>query len=222
MADVPIFSIGHSNHSLARLVQLLQDADVTAVADVRSQPYSQRYPQFNRTELEEGVRQMGIAYAFLGDELGGRPRDFALYDEEGRVDYERVRKSFAFGQGLERLCRALDKYAVVMLCAEEDPMDCHRGLMIGPALIERGLLTTHLRADATHESTAEFEARLLAETNVGTGMLDGLFAELISAQERRELVAEAYRMQARRKAFRFRLDQRMGLAAEDQESISES
>jgi uncharacterized protein (DUF488 family) len=204
MADVPIFSIGHSNHSLARLVQLLQDAGVTAVADVRSQPYSQRYPQFNQQELEEGLREAGMAYAFLGKELGGRPRDLTLYDADARVDYERVRKTFVFGQGLERLCKALDKYAVAMLCAEEDPMDCHRGLMIGPALIEQRMPPTHLRANGSRDSSAEFEARLLAETGVGGGLLDGLFAGLVNAEERRDMMAEAYRAQALRKAFRLR------------------
>lgn len=202
MAKTRLYSIGHSNHELARLVDLLKSAGITAVADVRSQPYSQRLPHFNRTELEQGLRDHAIGYAFLGRQLGGRPAQRELYDHEGRVDYERVRRTVAFQQGLDLLCRALDEHTVAMLCSEEDPLDCHRALMIAPALVERGVLPAHLRSDGRVESTADLEERLLRETGVGSGMLDGLFAAMIGSEERAELLADAYRWQARRKAFR--------------------
>lgn len=204
MAKTRIYSVGHSNHPLARLVQLLQIARATMVIDVRSQPYSQRFPQFNRPELVEGLQSYEIAYAFFGNYLGGRPHSARLYDHEGRVDYERVRATTMFQEGLDRLCEALDEFTVAMLCSEEDPMNCHRGLMIAPALVERGIVPAHLRGDGTIESTAEFEDRLLTETGVGAGMLDGLFAPLVSGEDRRQLLAEAYRYRTRRKAFHLR------------------
>src|SRR5437868_1994000 len=170
MAETRLYSIGHSNHELARLVQLLQHAGVTAVADVRSQPYSQRLPQFNRAELERGLQSCDIGYAFAGHRLGGRPVQLQVYDEEGRVDYERVRATAAFLHGLEDLCQAMDAHTVAMLCSEEDPLDCHRGLMIAPALVQRGILPAHVRGDGTIESTADFEERLLRETGVGVGI----------------------------------------------------
>jgi uncharacterized protein (DUF488 family) len=204
MAEARLYSIGHSNHDWTRLVHLLQSTGVNAVADVRSQPYSQRLPQFNRSELESGLRTYEIGYAFVGRQLGGRPAQLSLYDQQGRVDYDRVRATAAFQQGLDHLCQALEQFAVAMLCSEEDPLDCHRGLMIAPALVERGILPAHVRGDGTIESTAEFEARLLRETGVGAGMVDGLFAPMISGAEHAELLAEAYRSQARRKAFRLR------------------
>jgi hypothetical protein len=202
MAKTRLYSIGHSNHDLARLVQLLQAAGVTAVADVRSQPYSQRLPHFNRPELERDLRGCEIDYVFLGRELGGRPRQLQLYDNEGRVDYERVKATTAFKKGLDFLCQALDQFTVAMLCSEEDPLECHRGLMIAPALVERDVTPAHLRGNGSIESTAEFEERLLRQTGVGSGVLDGLFAAMVSDQERGELLAQAYRLQARRKAFR--------------------
>lgn len=201
-AATRIFSIGHSNHALAHLFQLLQAVGVTAVVDVRSHPFSQRHPQFNRSELESALQACGIAYLFLGDRLGGRPAPLDLYDDEGRVDYERVRMTAHFQQGLDRVCRVLDRETVALLCAEEDPLDCHRGLMITPALVERGLTPGHLRADGSAESTADMESRLLKLTKVGAGISDGLFAGLLTCDERRSLLAEAYRLQARRKAYR--------------------
>lgn len=100
----------------------------------------------------------------------------------------------------------LDRYTPALLCAEEDPLNCHRGLMITPALVERGLAPVHLRGDGSAETTAAMEQRLLAETGVGAGVLDGLFAAAVPDDERRRMVAEAYRLRARRKAFRWRPD----------------
>jgi uncharacterized protein (DUF488 family) len=188
------------------LARLLRQASVTAVADVRSQPFSQRHPEFNRPDLEMGLAAHDIAYHFFGQTLGGRPRPGSLYDAEGHVDYERVRQTDTFRRGLDELIAALEQHVVAMLCAEEDPLDCHRGLMIGPALRDRGLGPAHLRGDGSVESTEAMEDRLLALTGVGEGILDGLFAATVTAEERRELLAEAYRVQARRKGFRLRPD----------------
>src|SRR5208283_1460394 len=130
-----LFSVGHSNHDLERFMRLLQNAGITAVADVRSRPYSGRFPHFNGPELERELPRHGIAYLFLGDSLGGRPGQPSLYDAEGRVDYRRVRKTQAFEEGLDRLCQELERSATAMLCSEEDPLHCHRGLMIAPAML---------------------------------------------------------------------------------------
>jgi uncharacterized protein (DUF488 family) len=197
-----LFSVGHSNHEPARFLELLRQAGVSAVADVRSSPFSRRQPHFNGPELKLLLKQAGIEYVFLGDLLGGRPRDEDLYEEdEGDlvVNYERVRRTSPFRQGLERLERGLERYAIAMLCSEEDPLDCHRGLMIAPALKEQGLAVVHLRKNGS-ETTAEMEDRLLRETRVGEGVVGGLFP--VSAEEMGELLAEAYRLMNRKKAFR--------------------
>jgi uncharacterized protein (DUF488 family) len=199
-----LLSIGHSNHDWPRFLALLRAVGVTAIADVRSSPHSRRLPWYNRAELEAGLAENGIAYVYLGDRLGGRPFSPDLFDDEGRADYERIRATEAFQEGLGRLVRGLEEQTVAMLCAEEDPLDCHRGLMITPALAEHGVRPGHLRKDGTVETTEAMEERLLATTGVGTGLLDGLFRPLVSADERRELLAEAYRVMAGKKAFRLR------------------
>ena len=104
-------------------------------------------------------------------------------------------------EDFDTLCEALESFAVAMLCSEEDPLVCHRGLMITPALCEQGVRPGHLRRDGRIETTAEMEARLLAETGVGAGLLDGLFADQVGEEERRSMLAEAYRLMARKKAF---------------------
>ena len=183
-----LFTVGHSSHEVERLVELIRGAGVTAVADVRSSPYSRRLSQFNRQTLDALLRHHGIAYVFLGDQLGGRPASSELYHAEGWADYERIRETEAFRLGIERVVRGLERYAIALMCGEEDPMDCHRALMIAPALKERGLPPRHIRKDGRLETTARFEQRLQEETGLGN-----LFPESL---------AEAYRVMNRKKAFR--------------------
>jgi hypothetical protein len=197
-----LFSIGHSNHELERFLSLLDRAAVRVLADVRSSPFSQRLPQFNQPELRHTLEVHGLGYVFLGDQLGGRPRDPAMYDGDGRVDYSRVRQSPGFRAGLDSLIGVLQQHTLAMLCAEEDPLDCHRGLMISPELVEHGICPRHLRGDGSIETTEQLEARLLEATGVGGGMRDGLFAASITPQERAEWLADAYKLQARRRGFR--------------------
>src|SRR5262245_50233341 len=117
-----LYSVGHSTHDLPAFVELLKRAGVTAVADVRTYPSSQWIPHFNRPELERALPAHGIAYVFLGDLLGGRPDDTGLYDDSGRIDYEKVRRTSAFQNGLERLLRGAERYRIAMMCAEPDPL----------------------------------------------------------------------------------------------------
>jgi uncharacterized protein (DUF488 family) len=198
---LPLFSIGHSNLDWPHFLGLLRLAGVTAVADVRSSPYSRRLPQYSRPELERALGQQGIAYVFLGDLLGGRPADAALYGADGRLDYENVRQTPAFRRGLERLIAGLEGHSVAMLCAEDDPLDCHRGLMITPALAERGIAPTHLRSDGATENTPEMERRLLRAAGLDV-LHEGLLAAALSEEDRRLDLAEAYRRMASRKAYR--------------------
>ena len=194
-----LFSIGHSHHTVEAFVTLLRGAGVTAVADVRSSPYSRRLPQFNRYQIEAELHAAGIAYLFLGAQLGGRPQSDALFDEQGVVDYERVRQTASFQQGLTQLIHELQRHTVAMLCAEEDPLDCHRGLMIAPALVELGIAACHLRRDGSVETMTELEDRLLRETKLAARLVPDLFTPTPS---RADVLGEAYRLMSGKKAYR--------------------
>lgn len=208
-AAAGLISVGHSNHDWPAFVSLLRRAGVAVLADVRSSPYSGRYPHFNRELLVSALGDEGIPYVFLGDLLGGRPRQPSLYDDDGRVNYERVRRTEAFQRGLEQLARAGNGNLLAFLCSEEDPLQCHRGLMIAPALSELGLPPLHLRKDGSLETNEQMERRLFQETGVGAGLIDGLFAATLTEEDRRMLLAEAYRCQVRRKAYQLLPDSEM-------------
>jgi hypothetical protein len=213
-----IFTAGHSNHEVSRFVELLGRAGIRTVLDVRSSPFSQRLPQFNQPELKRELQTSGMGYVFLGDELGGRPTEVAVYDGEGRVDYWRVRRTLWFRKGIERLLDESRRGAVALVCAEEDPLDCHRALMITAELAEQGVHARHLRGNGTIETNAQLETRLFEITGIGGGMATGLFAATLPATERAELLTEAYRTQANRKSFRLQPGQNIS----EIDSISES
>ena len=155
-----VFTIGHSTHVLASFVGLLRRHGVDEVADVRSTPYSRFNPQFNRDSLANSLVAHGIGYVFLGRELGGRPDDPACY-ENGRVRYDRVAATPVFQRGLEQVIHDSAGQSVALLCAEKDPLECHRTLLVAQALEPRGVLADHILADGGPETHAAAMDRLL-------------------------------------------------------------
>lgn len=160
-----IFTIGHSTHSGEAFLALLQQHSVEAVADVRSSPFSRFNPQFNREALEQQLKSEGIQYVFLGRELGARSEDRSCY-LSGRVQYARLAQTPLFQSGLDRVIQGAARYRIALMCAEKEPLECHRTLLVAKALAERGKEVLHIHADGhleTHEAALE---RLLKLTGV--------------------------------------------------------
>jgi uncharacterized protein (DUF488 family) len=192
MSAFDLFSIGHSNIPADRFVALLRDAGVTAVADVRSTLYSRVFPWFSRKPLEKCLAAAGIAYVSYGCSLGGRPRGQNLY-RDGVVDYDAMARSAEFQDGLEGLQSDAGGRRVCLMCAEREPLDCHRCLLVARALSERGLTVGHILHDGTIEAHAAAEQRLMDWSAAG----DDLF---VTGQTQR--LAAAYQRRARAVAFR--------------------
>jgi uncharacterized protein (DUF488 family) len=157
----PLFTIGHSNLEMADFLAVLAAHGVRTLCDVRSRPASSRFPQFNREPLEAGLSSVGIRYEFLGEVLGGRPADPRVYREDGLVDYAARRRAPDFIAGLERALDVFRASVSALMCAEEDPLQCHRFLMICPALLERSVTPVHIRRGGALESQSDAEDRLL-------------------------------------------------------------
>jgi uncharacterized protein (DUF488 family) len=136
MRSCDLLTIGHSNLAAERFMALLTGAGVTAIADVRSVPFSRWCPWFSAKALAERLAGERIAYIALGEALGGRPRDPMLY-REGVADYEAMAARPEFAAGLARVMDATARRRVCLLCAEREPLDCHRCLLVGRALCER-------------------------------------------------------------------------------------
>ena len=177
-----VFTIGHSNHEFAKLLRLLRQHGVTAVADVRSAPYSRRYPQFSREPLEKALAEAGITYVFLGKELGARSDDPRCY-ENGSVKYDRLARTELFRSGLDRVERGIATHTISLLCAEKEPLDCHRTILVSRHLEARGVTVVHILEDGRLEPHAQTVARLLAS-------LQEPEADLFRSRE--EILSEAY------------------------------
>ena len=196
----PVLTIGHSTHSLEAFVALLRQHGVTALADVRSAPFSRFNPQFNKDALEHSLMSYGIKYVFLGRELGARSDDTSCY-EKGRVQYGRVARTELFRSGLGRVMTGSREHRIGLMCAENEPLECHRTLLVARALAERGVVVDHILADGRLESHETALARLLDLVGPPHHDLfrtrDQLVAEALARQEARiayvneKLVAEA-------------------------------
>ncbi|PLS84976.1 MAG: hypothetical protein CYG60_14890 [Actinobacteria bacterium] len=150
-----VFTIGHSNHLAEKLVGLLEGYGIEVLVDTRSRPYSRHAPHFNARVLEATLRRGGIGYLFLGRELGGRPEGEKFYDAEGRVDYALLERSGPFLDGISRLLGEIRAHTVAVLCSEENPAGCHRRLLVGRALGERGVVVRHIRGDGSVQTEGE-------------------------------------------------------------------
>lgn len=187
MSNCPeILTIGHSDHTLERFLDLLAQHRITAIADVRSSPYSARHTWFNRREFAAALGRARVAYSFLGGELGGRPADRNCY-EEGRVQYAKIAATTCFRTGIERLLRGAEQYRIAVMCSEGEALQCHRGLLVAPEIVKAGVSVLHVRADGAIESHGDAMTRLLNLHNLPD---EDLF------RSRAEIVEEAcYRQQ---------------------------
>lgn len=181
-----IYTIGHSNATAEHLLAMLDQHGIAAVADVRSQPYSRFNPQFNREALASALKNSGRDYVFLGQELGARSEDRSCY-REGRAQYALIAQTPLFERGIERLLAAMEKFRVAILCAEKEPLGCHRSILIARYLQERGIGVRHILEDGSLE---DHEASLLRLLALHGMQENNLF------QTRDELIAVAYEKQA--------------------------
>jgi uncharacterized protein (DUF488 family) len=188
-----IFTIGHSTHTLEYFLSLLTKHGIQAVGDVRSVPYSQHNPQFNREPLMQRFRGSGIAYVFLGNELGARSDNSACYID-GKVKYNYLAEEPAFLEGLRRLRKGIESHRVALMCAERDPLTCHRTILVCRELRSPDLEIDHILADGAVETNVAAEKRLMSMLNLRPDMF----------HSERDCIEQAYEKQANKIAYRFR------------------
>lgn len=187
-----VYTVGHSTNSIAEFVELLKKADISAIADVRSTPYSRRNPQFNQEALRRSLHNYNVAYVFLGAELGGRGNSDSEHNEYGRIKYRSIAESLPFRRGLRRVQRGSTRMRLAIMCAESDPLDCHRGILISRMLSTQGTPVVHIHTDGHLESHDIAESRLLH--------LFGLYeTDLFRTED--QVLAEAYERQEARIAY---------------------
>src|SRR5262245_4383280 len=180
-----VFTIGHSNHPRDYFMALLDKNRVAAVADVRSKPFSRRHPHFSQPALKRTLEEADVAYLFLGEALGGQPADRALY-RDNAPDYERMAGTDGFRRGLDRVLDEAPRGRLALMCAEREPLECHRFLLVSRHLALRGARIAHILGDGSIEEHERTVRRLLAITHLDAGELFG------AAAVAEDVIARAY------------------------------
>jgi uncharacterized protein (DUF488 family) len=187
-----VYTIGHSNHETEAFLGLLKHAGADLVLDVRSTPWSKRFPQFNREELPRDLSRNGIAYDWFGTWFGARQPDQDYYTPAGWLNYAWYTASYLFKEGVAQL----DSYLTlgktpVLMCAEKDPFDCHRAIMVSRALSLQGYEVRHILADGGILTQSQLDERLLDKYFPHREELD-IFGIIDGVQDPAETLAEAY------------------------------
>ena len=186
-----LFTVGHSTHTIERFKELLRLHSVNALVDVRSHPHSRFNPQFNREALSSELRRCDIKYVFLGKELGARSSDPRCY-ENGRASYDLIAQSELFQQGIQRVLNGAKNFRLALMCAEKDPLHCHRTILVSRRLVERGADVNHILADGSLESHDAAISRLVETLKISPQDMLRTHAQVVE---------DAYRVQGEAIAY---------------------
>ncbi len=186
-----VYTIGHSTYPINKLLALLKRHAITAVCDVRSQPYSKINPQFNREPLQQALRAAGISYVFLGKELGARSADKSCY-RDGRVQFDLLAQTDLFRQGLERVKKGVQSYRIALMCAEKEPLDCHRTILVSRHLVEQGMHVLHILSDGQLEEHEQSLRRLIGNLKL---------RQLTLFSPMNDIITDAYRIRGNAIAY---------------------
>ena len=162
MEKPKIYTIGHSSHSIEYFYDMLDEYGVNCVVDVRSFAASTYNPQYNKEALSSFLKSKKINYLHFAKEFGARHTSPSLLDEDGKIDFEKVRKTASFKEGKDRLWKGVASgFTIALMCSEADPLDCHRFSMISVALDQDGFYVNHILKDKTLASNKDLESQLL-------------------------------------------------------------
>jgi len=187
-----VYTIGHSTHPIHVFIGLLNMHGMTALGDVRSRPYSRMNPQFNREDLKETLQAAGIKYVFLGKELGARSDDKSCY-RNGQVQYDLLAQTRLFKEGIDRVEQGAKDFRIALMCAEKEPLECHRTILVARQLVDDGLTVKHILYDGKIEDHAHAIERLISLRRVPS-------ADMFRAHD--AVVKDAYAQQAIQIAYR--------------------
>ena len=188
-----LYTIGHSNHKIEDFISLLKRHGVTCVADVRSAPYSRHCPQFSRESLVLALQDANIEYMYLGKELGARRVDGYSYDTD-RVSFEHIAETEEFRDGLRRLIAATSKHQVALMCAEKEPLECHRSILVCRHLKGHNLCIRHILQDGSVEDHLSAERRLVKILKIEPTLFEPSDTE-------RDFIEQAYDRQAQKISY---------------------
>lgn len=195
-----IFTIGYTGFSIDEFIKSLKQYDINVVIDVRSSAYSERYPDYNKSNIESVLKSNGIYYRNYINEFGARQDDLSFYTDDGFLDFEKFSKSEQFQTGVKKICNSVEQgYRVVLMCAEKKPIQCHRTILVARTFHEMGFDVVHILPDGNYTTQNKIEEELLNTYFPQRGQLS-LFSTSNMSNE--ECLCEAYRIQNKKIGYR--------------------
>lgn len=189
-----IYTIGHSNYTVERLIDMLKHYNINCVVDIRGTPYSKYNVQFDKETIRYTLSKAGFIYIYMAKELAAKRINKQSYNEEGYSDFEKVIKENEFIEGIERLKNGCNKgYKIALLGAMQEPIRCHRSILVGRALRENGFNVKHILDDYSIASQEDIEQMLLDKyfSNRNQMTIDDLIGNSLT---RKEMIQEGYRL----------------------------
>lgn len=205
MNNLIIYSIGHSNYAIEYFIELLKKYNINYLFDVRSSPYSKRATQFNREILQADLKQAHINYLYMGGKLGGRYANPRLLFEGKKVNFEKVMETSLFIEGIDEIINLIKQGSrMAFMCAEKDPFDCHRFVLVSRALSLKGVEVRHILEDGNYILNSELDKKLLSKYLPDYNQVN-LFEK---TKTKEDAIAEAYRL--RNKDIAYSSDENVG------------
>lgn len=194
MVKIEIYTLGHSNYPFDKFIEILKKYDINCVVDIRSTPYSKYNTQYNKEFLHETLKNLGYTYIYMADEFGAKRKTKVSYNDEGYADFDKVILEDEFKRGIERLKVGCSKnYKIVLLGAMQEPIRCHRAILLGKELIKAGFDVKHIMHEGDLKVQSELEEQLLEKYFEDRNQLtiDSLFGNAIS---REDMIKEGYKL----------------------------
>ena len=194
MVKIEIYTLGHSNYPFDKFIELLKKYDINCVVDIRSTPYSKYNTQYNKEFLHETLKNLGYTYIYKADEFGAKRKTKVSYNDEGYADFDKVILEDEFKRGIERLKVGCSKnYKIVLLGAMQEPIRCHRAILLGKELIKAGFDVKHIMHEGDLKVQSELEEQLLEKYFEDRNQLtiDSLLGNAIS---REDMIKEGYKL----------------------------
>jgi uncharacterized protein (DUF488 family) len=188
-----IYTIGHSSHDNIYFLGLLRKYNINCIVDIRSVPFSKYVPHFNKNVIKKFLDSNNINYVYMADEFGAIREDKNLFNQKGYLDFEIIKHTKSFKDGIVRINTGIDKqFVICLMCTEKDPLDCHRSIMIAPELVKNEFMVNHILPDGSIETQQELEKRLL-QLYFPTHIQQDLFSTIEKNIEK-DLLEKAYRL----------------------------
>ena len=189
-----IYTIGHSNYDLSRLVDMLNKYNINCVVDIRGIPYSKYNVQYNKEAIQKTLNDLGFTYIYMAKEFAAKRDSKISYNKEGYADFHKVINEESFKNGIERLKLGISKgYRIALLGAMQEPVRCHRSILVGRYLRDNNINVKHILDDYSIASQEEIEEMLLNKyfSNRNQLTIDDLIGNSLSNEE---MIEEGYEL----------------------------